>query len=219
MTLAEIRAQVRYRVGQRADLQTNDGLTSLDYSINAAYDEITHNFRFTELERLDLGQSAAQGDESIPVPTNAYAVLTVFNTTDSLRLQPLVGGWEARERNFSTTQVRPDRWVRFADALFFKQPADATYNFRIAVQDSPTELTAASASPVIPRVWHRGIIILAVRNMWNGLDEEDRADRIMRAEWPVFRNSVRTAKAIEEYSKKPRGLRVERRFKNRRIGV
>jgi len=219
MTLAEMRTQIRYRVGRRSDLTSGDGLTVANYCINRAQRQITHTFRFSELEAENTSRTTVNNVDTVAVPTPAYAVLSVFDVTNTLFLRPLPGGWESYERTRSTSTAHPTQWLRFADLIYFRPRPNGAFNLRMGIQTEPADLTVDGDQPVIPPVWHDGIIILATIHLWRSIDEDERADALERGEWRSFLSQVRTPKALESHVSKVRGLRVQRYLSNRDVGI
>lgn len=223
MTLADLRTQVRIRLGgsSRQDLISGDGLTALDYWINFAVRELAHTFRFPQLERLDSSRTTSTADAFVSIPSDAYAIRTVFDITNAVYLRPLPGGFEEYERTrvLSSDQGRPTHWVRQASSIYFKPRPNGAYGLRMLVQDEPATLAAPGDIPIIPEVWHDAIMLLAVRNGWNALDETSRATAVEQGEYRAFLTRVRLPQAIESHTRRPRGIRAWRGIRDRRLGI
>lgn len=218
--LTTLRAGVRYRLGNRTDLTTGDGLTALDRWINAAYQEICHTFRFTELESEDTSLTMSTSLAYVAVPSNVYAVLSVTDTTASQHLDPFEGDFaEYERRRITLTAANPTRYLIYANRIYFHPIPSAANVLRCGFWLEVTPLSAVTESPIIPSLWHDGIIILATRNGWRDLGDDTRAQLIETGEWLAFTARVRTPRAIEAMLAKRRGLRVRRFIRTRHKGV
>lgn len=219
--LSEIQSSVRFGLGSRSDLLAGDGLSALNGWINAAQREICHRFRFSELEREDTSLVTNASDRFVSIPGNVYAVLSVYDATNSRLLDPFPGGYPEYERAVSSTiRTRPTEWLRFANRIYFKDPPDNAYSLRCGFWVEPDILGAdLSASPIIPEVWHDGIKILAKRNGWRDLGDDRRAQAIVSEEWQPFLSWVRSPMGIEMNNAKRRGLKFRRNWHHQHMGV
>lgn len=222
MNLATIRSHVRYRVGARGDVATGDGLSAINGWINAANREIAHSTRFHELEGEGT-VSTANGVRTVAIPIAAagnavYAVLSVYDTTNAALLDPFVGTFQEYERTIGTTTNRPSEWLHFSNAIYLKPTPNAVLVLRAGLWLEPLELVDDTDTPEIPAVWHDGIEILATRNGWRALGDDERALAIERGEWASFLRRVRTPIGIEAHVPKRRGARMRQRIVDHRIG-
>jgi hypothetical protein len=205
--LGQIQTAVRYRLGDRSDLSTTDGLVLLTRWANEAQREICHAFRFPQQEdEITLSTNAT--NRFVTLPATTYAVLTVRDTTNNRSLVPLEGGWHEYERRDTTVRGAPSKWLHFKDRLYLYLPANGVYTLNVGIWKEPTDMVNIEDSPSVPVIWHDAVKILATRNGWRDLGDDRRAELIESGEWLRFINTVRTPSGIESTNPKRRGLRV-----------
>lgn len=209
MDLQTLRSTVRYRLNNRDDLTAGDGLTALDFWINEAYREICHTTRFTELESENTSLTTSSTLRYVALPTDVYAVLNVFDVTNSTQLDPFEGGIQEYERqNAGGITGFPTKWLTHANRIYFHVPPNGAFSLRVQLWNEPATLSATTDTPVIPAVWHDAIVILATRNGWRGIGDDTRAALIEGGEWAAFMQRISTPRAIQGQLAKRRGLKL-----------
>jgi hypothetical protein len=217
-TYAELQTRVRYRTGNRSTLTSGDGLTILQSSINDAQRELAHTFWFHECEdSLTVTATINQYYIELGAFTNIYAILSCYDTTNSVFIDPFRGGIERFERTFSTVSGTPSQWLHHSDQLLLTPTPSAAISYRLNIYTEIPDMTTGN-SPVIPLTFHKAIEHLAVRNVWNALGDEERAMAADK-DYNNYLRRVRPPKAFEAYTSKRRGVVPLTSFRNRRLGV
>lgn len=219
--LTTLRLKVRYRLGNRDDLTTGDGLTLLDEWINDAYEEIAHSVHFHVFES-EATLATVVGERRISLASQSpviYAILSAHDVTNDRNLDRFSGGFNEYERVVGVTNGDPIEYLHYGTFFYMRPPPSAIISIRLGVRIEVTRLTTPGSSPLLPIVWHRGIEILAARNGWRGLGDDARAAAIEQNEWRSFRATVRTPRAIEAYSPRRRGVRTRMLLRDRAMGV
>ena len=210
-SFSDIQAAVRFRLGARTDLSSGDGLIALNVWINDAQQQLAHMLHFPGIEREDTSMTTSATDRFVTLPSDAYAVLSVYDVTHSYMLDPFEGGWHEYERRVSTTTTsQPTKWLHFEDRIYLKDPPNGAFSLRVGLWIHPPQLVDPGDAPVLPPTWHEAITILAARNGWRALGDDRRADLIEQGEFASFIARTRTPKAVEHNVPKRRGLRVRR---------
>lgn len=219
-TFSDIQGAVRFRLGARTDLSSGDGLTALNLWINAAQQELAHMLRFPGIERNDTSMVTSSADRFVNLPSDAYAVLSVYDSTHSFMLDPFEGGWHEYERQVSTTTTtQPTKWLHFENRIYFKDPPSGAFNLRVGLWINPPTLVNPGDTPVLPPIWHEAITLLATRSGWRALGDDRRADLLEQGEFASFLARVQTPKAVESHVPKRRGLRVRRFITKPHLGI
>jgi hypothetical protein len=221
MTLEQMQAEIRFRLGgtRRSDLQSGDGLTALNNWIDFAYRSLVHTIRFPQFERLDTTQSTSVSNAYITIPTGIYNIFTIFDITNANYIEPLPGGWEEYERRgvLSANAGKPSRWTRLNNLVYFEPRPDAVYALRLFALDEPS-LIAPGTEPVIPEVWHMGIVFRAVAEGWIAYDEPEKSASAMK-QYAQHLGSTRTQRGVESHGRRSRGIKVFTGATNPRLGV
>ena len=224
MTLAEMQTVLRWSLGGTLASQhsSGDGLTVLNYWINYAYRRLCNIIDLPALERLDTSMTTASGVASVTLPTDTYAVLTFYDVTNSHYIHPLNGGWEEYERQgviIGSTSTNLTHWTRFGNSAYFKPRPAGAYALRAKLKIEPPLLSAAGSTPIIPPIWHDGIVILAKAKGWRDNGDDSRANAILAGEWREFMSGIRTPRAVEGYTRRGRGIRVKHNISDRTLGI
>jgi hypothetical protein len=138
---------------------TNFNLTRIARYLNRAQDAIfsTHMFRFTEKlvsGALTIGEYAY--DQQADHQATIGGVLIDESNGNKLVLSDsnYLGHRQFFEQfpdPSSNTRGMPDTWTEYGDEIIFNRPADKAYTFKQRYYRHPTEMTADSSVPEVPR--------------------------------------------------------------------
>lgn len=157
MQLSDMRTKLRKRIGNPSTTDVAD--TTLNEHLNTAYGEIANEFRFRKVRKLCTFDTVADQAE-YGLPSDCLAVLRVRDTTNELRLEKLDDRRFAELTDTDETG-EPTGYVRFRDWITLVPTPDDAYTIQLHYKADVTDLSADADEPVLPSVWHRGIVMLA----------------------------------------------------------
>ena len=224
MNLGEMRTVLKWALGGTLASQhsSGDGLTVLDYWINFAYRQLANALDLPALERLDTTMSTVATQAFVNLPADTYAVLTFYDVTNSHYIHPLTGGWEEYERQgviIGATSANLTDWTRLANQAYFKPRPTGVYQLRAKLKVEPAALSDAAASPIIPTIYHDGILILAKSKGWRDNGDDTKANAVLQGEYRAFLAQTRAPRTVEGYTRRGRGIRVRHSIVDRTLGT
>jgi len=190
-TLATFKTDLTLELGQRDDISSYTAAW-----INRAYLTLTcqnkiwgikNKFYFPQLETFGAANTG-DGDPYISTPTDCIVVRTVWDSTNDNKLTKISWlkyiGYAGRAT--STSEGKPDEWVRHADdsgndKIYLYKTPDAIYAMKIYYRKRPAILTGSNTT-VIGAEWDEPLLQLAAIQSHNTLGEYDKADR-KKKEW------------------------------------
>ena len=213
-TFAGFKEYLKFRMGQRADLETVNTTTNLyEIWINAAYKELTQmdkfwglkiDFDFPELETNCGGTDTSDGVAYIAVPSDLYATSSLWDSTSDCWLNPI--GWRSytKKKNRANTDAedRPKRWVRRGSYFYLYPTPDATYTMYIYYRQRVTSLTGTGVTAIGPE-WDEAILELAAYKGHRWLKEYQFAEDAKNAFMDIVSGVVGTTK-FEQIGRKAR---------------
>lgn len=160
MNLSEMRVKLRRRIGNPTvnavtDVQLND-------HINDAYTEIADRFRFHQVRKRCVF-TTEDGRESYGIPTEATTILRVRDNTNGVKLEKFDDRRMA-ERRVADGELPtgfPIHYARYRDYLSLDPVPNGAYEIEVYYKRSMTNLLNDADVPVLPVVWHEGIVKLA----------------------------------------------------------
>jgi hypothetical protein len=173
MNLAEMQVRLRRRIGSplEADV-SNDVLTD---HLNSAMLDIMDRFRFHKA-RKRCRFNTQPGLSRYGIPTDAKVIFRLMNVTKGYKVvkhgdrhlasdSPSTDSTSLDDSvNFppEDTWGQPTEYIRYRDYMELMPIPDDVYTMEIFYKYDEAELVDADDEPGIPRVWHIGIVMLAV---------------------------------------------------------
>jgi len=131
-----------------------------------------------ELETSEV-KTTTDGTAYISVPTTAYVVRGIWNTTDDAMLTwiPPEEYWKRGGRADTDSEGTPTEYTRRGTYLYlYPTPDSSSLSLTVYFKKRPTELSAADDKTVIDKAWDDIIVNLATINGFYRLQEPDIAD-------------------------------------------
>ncbi len=157
MDLVTMRTKLRKRVGNPTVTDVPD--VDLTGHINTAYHEIANSYRFRMVRKLCTFDTVASQAE-YGLPSDCLAVLKARNSTSEHRLEKMDDRKGAELENVST-EGDPTKYIRYRDWITLVPTPDGVYTIQLHYKADVSDLSADADEPVVPSVWHEGIIKLA----------------------------------------------------------
>lgn len=163
MTRDTLIARVKARFGD-----ANAEIYDADYycnAVNEAYSAcIASSPYWPFLETNTTSLSITAGANSVSLPTDAWRVLTLFNTTDKLPMREITGRRSYVDLYPDPTTITgtPIQYRLFNRTIFVYPTPTVTTAFSLDYPVRPARLTSGSSEPVIPDQYQDAIIMHAV---------------------------------------------------------
>lgn len=163
MQLTELRLRVRSRIGNPNQTDVPDS-PNLDQHINGAYQEIFNKYKFKR--RRALGKfTTVVGVDKYDVSGQTDVIYKAWDRTNGTLLEK-IGKTKIAQRDFDASpnalvqNGKPDKWAHVETYFQVFPPPDGLYSIEFLYKVRPAILSNAPDTPIIPSVWHRGIVIL-----------------------------------------------------------
>ena len=203
---SDMKAYVKLRLGQRTDLENVSGTNMYGVWVNSAYTKLATSSKLVATRKdmyfpqLETSSTASTVDAQayVSVPTDALIVRTVFNTTDSAKLDNITWGKYIgyTDRTNTSSETAPTEWVRSGTYLYLHPTPDKAYSLTIYYKKLVTALTGTGVT-VLGAEWDDSIVSLATYIGLLYLGEFDKA-KIVQAEFMENATSIANLYAIEE---------------------
>jgi len=185
-TFTDFKNYLKLEISQRDDLESIGGVNMYGVWINSAYKNLTtrnrfwalkRNFKFPQLLALDTTQSTSNGSPYIVVPTNALAVLNVFDVTNSRPLNRIKPGkyLDYTDRSDTDAEGEPTEWTRIGGYLYLHSTPDDEYDMEIEHRKIPADLSGTETTE-IGAEWDEAILCLAAYTGFSWLHEYEKAE-------------------------------------------
>ena len=185
-TFSEFKLFLKFRFGNRTDIENVGGYNLYETATNAAYLALTTkkqifqvrlNLRFPELETTDAttGTNTVAGTATIAVATTAIQIIDVYDATNDVSLDwiPLKRYLDYTDRYSTTARGKPTEWTRSGGYIYLHPTPDAVYKMYQYYRKRPTLLTGTSATVIGPE-WDEPILEYATYKLQMWLHEYEK---------------------------------------------
>jgi hypothetical protein len=158
--LSALRTELRSAIGNPSVASVAN--SALNDVLNEAYEHILDTYRFQNNRNICTFTTVASTAD-YALPTEYIHVLSVWDTTNSVRLAQRDDNWASDnlelDAGMPTDYVHYKNWIKL-----FPTPDDA-YTIRVRHKATQTALSADGDEPVLPTPWHKGLVKKA-RAIW-----------------------------------------------------
>ncbi len=152
--------------------------------VNAAYRQLATRDRIggkiLDIPELETTASATtvDGTAYVAIPTDALVVIGVFDETNDVRLSNMpLSDYRARtDRGVTTSEAKPEKWVRSGSRIYLYPTPDSAYTLTITYRKRPADLSGDSDVTVLGAEWDDVILELShyIARLW--ANEPERAE-------------------------------------------
>lgn len=164
-----MRTALRTRIGTPSVADVAESV--LTDQLNEALEEIRDKYKFLRA-RGRAKFTTTIGVGKYRISSIADTILRVWDRTNKRRLDK-IGPTQIAASDFdSPTNGKPLQYARFEDYLQLLPPPDAAIVIEFLYRSRVTLLAADGDSPDIPAAWHKGVVILAAFNYFDGVAKD-----------------------------------------------
>ena len=188
-TYSEMKAHLKFRMGQRSELATVNTTTNLyGVWINAAYKDLTTRnvfwglklpFDFPELKKDCGGTATSDGVAYISTPSDCLHIIDLWDSTSDVWLNKI--GWGKYTgysgRADTGAERAPKEWVRYGAYIYLYPTPDTAYTVYIYYRFKDTALTAEADVLTIGDEWDEVVLELAANKGHRWLHEYAKAEQ------------------------------------------
>ena len=151
-TRTQLEEQLRFRMGNRTDIGTQ-----LTEAIQFAYDELVVSIRIPETQETAV-LSTVDGQSVYPSPADLYFPISLRNTTDGERIDPITIRQYERIKGTSAKD-KPKFYIWWRNELIFEPRSDATIRtIRMRYHKRLAALSLAATISALPREWDEVVV-------------------------------------------------------------
>jgi hypothetical protein len=204
VTFEEFKEYVKFRMGQRTDLESVNSDNLYGIWTNLAYRQLTTRNRFWGLKKsfyfpqleTRATKTTTDGTAYVAAPDDVLHIRSVYDNTNTRKLHKI--SWNTymnyTDREDTDKEGEPSEWVRQADSsgtdqiYLYPTPDTSSENIYVYYRKVPAELTGTSTT-VIGSEWDDAIIELATYKGYLWLQEYDKA-KVCKEEFLEIVSSV-----------------------------
>lgn len=144
------------------------------------YSTVCTRVESRELERVNESIYTQAGVDWIPLPTDLFAILDLYNATLGQRIHPDEGGWKGRTQYMEPDtsmppQAPPNRYALSGVRIYLRPTPDQSYQMRVRYKARPDQVTDANLDqrPVTPPELDMAIVQAAALSFFSTHPKSD----------------------------------------------
>lgn len=180
------RTELNRRIGMRSPSEFTN--SDLDTWLNdALVDMTTRRIQLRSLERVGTAITSVIDQPSYAIPVGAFSMLYLEDTVNKKMLTRFVGTFEeylkAKQNEAPTVTTIPAQFVEYGPSFYiFETPKVNTISWTPYFYARPTWAASDVAVPDIEEEWHKPIVILAAKQAFKDIGDEERST-LANGEW------------------------------------